>query len=124
MGSAHGERGLEVVETARGGDTLIQHGVDSNLYSFPTHDGPSRLLDRLVGHYQLAPGGMHEESGVCQWLLELYWGDNRDTLESEDDWHVLEAKGVWIQHEMDDCNTSRVEVRHAFPPSRVGGGLR
>jgi hypothetical protein len=67
MGSAHGEKGLEVVETARGGDTLIQRGVDSNLYyPFPTHDVPSRFLDRLVGHYQLAPGGMHEESGVYQ----------------------------------------------------------
>lgn len=66
MGSAHGERGLEVVETARGKDTRIQRGVDSNLYPFPTHDDPSRLLDRLVGHYQLAPGDMHEESGVYQ----------------------------------------------------------
>jgi hypothetical protein len=64
MGSARGERGLEVVETVRGGDTLIQRGVDSN--PFPTHDVPSRFLDHLVGHYQLAPGGMHEESGVYQ----------------------------------------------------------
>jgi len=64
MGSAHGERGLEVVETARGGDML--RGVDQSLYSFPTHDDPSRLLDRLVGRYQPALGGMHEESGVYQ----------------------------------------------------------
>ena len=65
MGSAHGERGLEVEETAHGEDTLIQRGVDSNLYyPFPSHDVPSRLLDRLVVHYQLAPEGMHEESGV------------------------------------------------------------
>jgi hypothetical protein len=50
MGSVHGERGLEVVETAHGGDTVIQRGVD---YPFPTYDVPSQFLDRLVGHYQL-----------------------------------------------------------------------
>ena len=67
MGSARGEEsGLEVVETVRGGDTLIQRGVDSDLYPFPIHDVPRRHLDRLVGHYRLAPGGMHEESGVYQ----------------------------------------------------------
>jgi hypothetical protein len=40
MGSVHGKRGLEVVEMARGGDTLIQRGVDC---PFPTHDIPSRV---------------------------------------------------------------------------------
>jgi len=64
MGSAHGETGLGVVERARG-DTPIQRDVDSNLY-VPTHGDPSQILDRLAGHYQLAPGGMHEESGEYQ----------------------------------------------------------
>jgi hypothetical protein len=50
MGSMHGERGLEVVETAHGGDTVIQRGVD---YPFPTYNIFSQFLDRLVGHYQL-----------------------------------------------------------------------
>jgi hypothetical protein len=45
MGSAHGERGVEVPETAHGGDTLIQRGAD---YPFPTHDVLSQFLNHLV----------------------------------------------------------------------------
>ena len=65
MDSAHGETGLEVVETARG-DTLIQCAVYSNLYPVPNHDVPNQVHDRLEGHYHRAPGGMHEESGEYQ----------------------------------------------------------
>lgn len=53
MGSAHGERGVEVPETARGGDTLIQRGAD---YPFPTHDVPSQFFDRLVAITSWLPG--------------------------------------------------------------------
>jgi hypothetical protein len=33
---------------------------------FPLTTFPAGFLDRLVGHYQLAPGGMHEKSGTSR----------------------------------------------------------
>jgi hypothetical protein len=40
--------------------------------------------------------------------------------ENEDDWYALEEKGVWIQREMNDCNTSCVKKKPTLSHARTG----